>query len=731
LLLLFAAAFTYVVSLGAGKMLIALLRLKLYRSEEFFFGFVLGSAMLSTLVFALTAARLAHTGVFLAAGLAIIALATWRGAYRFSAERLPPLDIYWRIALGILYTGYAILYLKSALLPEVQSDAIAYHIALPARYLREHGFPSGLRNMMGNLSEGIEMLFTFAFAFGKHSAGAMVHLIYTLILPFGMLSWGRRVGLPEVGAGGAMLVFMSPIVGRLGTTGYIDVAVACIAFAVFYMLTIWREKQSIAPLVAVGLLAGFCYAAKYTAGVAVPFALAFVLFHRLRAHQRWLRPVMVTGLCAMAMMAPYLLKNAVLTGNPLAPFANQLYPNPALTVSQERAYWGAMHNWAGVQWSQIPLEVTVHGKLLVGVVGPVFLLAPLALLALRFSAGRLLLLAGLVFFLTYPFNIATRFLMPSLPFIALALACAFGRWKTGIAALVLVHAFLSWPRVIPQYCGSWCWRLEHAEWRSILRIEPEEEYLRSHIPDYGMSQQIEKNVPPGEPVFGLQGGQEAYQTHEIIVGWQSSFGDRLRTAVLTPVSSELQPVWHLKYEFPEKAVRKIRLLQQGWSRETNWSVTELRVLRQGVEMRVGSSRASHNRWELPSAFDNNPATRWNSGQPLRPGMWLELDFGSEEKIDSVEVDCGADQTETRMRLEFENAPGQWEGLGGEPVTQRSDVPPGLRSAAIATLKLNRVNWLLVNDHDAIADDINPHPESWGVRRVAADGEWRLYSLNGR
>src|SRR5258708_22843516 len=222
LLLLFAAAFPYVVSLGAGRMLIVVLRLKLDRSEEYFFGFVLGSAMLSTLVFALTAVRLAYTGVFLAAGLAISALAAWRGAYRFSADRLPPLDIYWRIALGILYAGSAILYLKTALLPEVQADAIASHIALPARYLREHGFPSGQRNMMATLSEGIEMLFTFAFAFGKHSAGAMVHLIYTLVLPFGMRSWGRRVGLPEVAAGGAILVFMSPILGRLGTTGYID-----------------------------------------------------------------------------------------------------------------------------------------------------------------------------------------------------------------------------------------------------------------------------------------------------------------------------------------------------------------------------------------------------------------------------------------------------------------------------------------------------------------------------
>jgi len=150
-------------------------------------------------------------------------------------------------------------------------------------------------------------------------------------------------------------------------------------------------------------------------------------------------------------------------------------------------------------------------------------------------------------------------------------------------------------------------------------------------------------------------------------------------------------------------------------------------VRDGLFTRGRSTPKGH---FCPAAFDNNPATRWNSGQPLRPGMWLELDFGGEERIDSVVVDCGADQSETRIRLEFESAPGRWVQLGGEAAVHKSEVPPGLRSAAIATLKLNRVNWLLVNDHDAIADDINPHPEAWGVRRIAADGEWRLYSLNG-
>ena len=68
LALLFAAGFTYVVSLSTGKMLLDGLCVRLYRSEEHFFGFVLGAALLSTAVFALTAAHLAYTSAFLTLG---------------------------------------------------------------------------------------------------------------------------------------------------------------------------------------------------------------------------------------------------------------------------------------------------------------------------------------------------------------------------------------------------------------------------------------------------------------------------------------------------------------------------------------------------------------------------------------------------------------------------------------------------------------------------------------
>jgi hypothetical protein len=730
--LVFAAAFTYVVSLCAGKMLLDILRVKLYRPEQYFFGFVLGSALLSTAVFLLTAAGLAYPSVFLALGLAAVALAAWRKAYRFTGDVPPPLELGWRLGFFALYAIFAVLYLKNALLPETTADAVFYHIGMPARYLREHGFPHDVRNMMANLSEGIEMLFLFAFAFGKHSAGALVHLTYTLVLPFGILSWGRRAGIPKVGAAGGLLFFMSPVVGKLATVGYIDVAVACIVFAVFYLLEIWRGGQPDRLLVAVGLLAGFCFAAKYTAGIAVPYALGTIAFER----RRW-RPILLAAVCAPLTMAPYLLKNTIVTGNPLAPFFNQMIPNPALTVSLETAYSYQMRHWNGVKLSQVPLEATVRGGLLQGVVGPVFLLIPLALIALRFPAGRPLVVAAAIFTLPYFASIATRFLVPPLPFLCLALGFVFSRWNTALAGLVLIHAALSWPPVVPRYCDD-CWRLVHAEWRDALRLRPEEDYLRENMIEYAMGQDIDKSVPPGQPVFAFGGFQQAYHSHEIIVGWQSAFGHRLATALETPLNDSLQPGWRYESQFPEKAVRRIRLLQLGSNSAENsrdeWSVSELRVFRGDAELPRPPQwrlRASHNPWDVQLAFDNNPVTRWSSGEPLRPGMWLEIDFGKEESIDGVVVEYTNDQSAASMRLEFENKAGQWAELGGEPNVYRRRNPPGLRAAAADVLRVNHIDWLLVQDNELIARDMARQPEQWRVRQVAREANWTLYAREGR
>ena len=136
------------------------------------------------------------------------------------------------------------LYLANAMAPEVSPDGAGYHLGLVARYLREHGFVRITDNLYAAMPAGVEMLFLFAFAFGRHSAAALVHFAFLLALVWQVFSYGRRRGFPVAGASAALLVFASPVVGIDGTSAYNDVAVAAIAFTLFHLLQIWDEERT-------------------------------------------------------------------------------------------------------------------------------------------------------------------------------------------------------------------------------------------------------------------------------------------------------------------------------------------------------------------------------------------------------------------------------------------------------------------------------------------------------
>src|SRR5581483_602795 len=149
------------------------LRLSFDGWENWLFSFLLGGVLVSSLTFLLCTLNLARKGVFLVAGLLILT-AAFRYA-RILPARVDKWDRFW---VGVLILGgsaYFVLYFFNALAPEISPDGSTYQLGLVARYLREHGFHRITTNMYANLSQGLEMLFLFAFAFGRHSAAALVH----------------------------------------------------------------------------------------------------------------------------------------------------------------------------------------------------------------------------------------------------------------------------------------------------------------------------------------------------------------------------------------------------------------------------------------------------------------------------------------------------------------------------------------------------------------------------
>jgi hypothetical protein len=390
------------------------------------------------------------------------------------------------------------------------------------RIWQNHGFVWDYHSMFSYFPQGLEMLFLIAYSIGGLPAAAVVHLAFLCALALLIFSYGRRFGFPHAGIFAAILVFASPVVGLNGVSAYNDVALATCLFTVFYLLQVWREQNTPNLLLIIGLLAGFGYAIKYTGWIALPFAIGAL---RGRGLSRILPSAAVTAL-------PWALRNWMWVGNPFAPLLNAWFPNPFYSAELEAACLRSLREIEGIaHWWQVPLDMTLYGAKLPGFLGPVFLLSPFALLALRNREGRRLLVAAAIFSTPVILNPAARFLIPGLPFLALAMGLALQNSPGVLPALAVFHVLLAFPATMPLYCADWAWRIRSVPVRVALGLDPEAPYIQRNVPDFWLKEVIDKNVPEQQTIFSFATRPEAYLDRRILVGFESSLGDRARQAV--------------------------------------------------------------------------------------------------------------------------------------------------------------------------------------------------------
>lgn len=715
--ILFGAAFTCAASWSLGRLLLG------DSCRDDGVRFVSGAAILSLLVCALCAGGLVYPLTLLALGAAVLALA-WRltrGTHASPAcvARTPRAQrILWTVAFGAFF----VLYLSNAMAPEISPDGSAYHLGLVSRYLREHGFVRITDDLYAAMPAGVEMLFLFAFAFGRHSAAALVHFAFLIALVWQVYTYARRRGFPMAGASAALLVFASPLAGIDGVSAYNDVAVAAIAFTLFHLLELWDEERNPRLLVAIGLTAGFAFAAKYTAGPAVIYALGFVLVKSRKG-------VLPVAACASLMMAPWLLKNWIYLQNPVAPFFNLQFPNPYVMASFEESYRRVFSLYQLKSRWQIPMQVTVYGSVS-GLLGPVFLLAPLGLVLLRRREGRRLWLAALVFSVTYFSNIAARFLIPPMPFVALALALALSAVPYLPVAVAVLSAAISWPAFVPLYAHGDAWRLVRIPWKEALRLRPESQYLERRLEHYAIVRLIEEKTAPGATVFTFVPIPEAYTSRRIRVEYQSAANQIAGKILWTAAAPEYAPTWRLRFRFPAQPLRGLRVVQTNRGEDT-WSIHEFRIYHGEHEVaRAPEWRltAQPYPWSIQDAFDNSLVTFWLCGETLRPGQFVQVDFHGLLTANSVELEAAPNQFAARFKLEGINNAGRWQLLAGAPTPGDAPRPLALRRAVTAELKRRGIDYLLVFDSDNGATDLRLNTDLWNLRLVGEYKTARLYQL---
>jgi hypothetical protein len=729
-----------VTSLNLGLGATRALDIRLYRGECLALGYIAGSALTSTLTLAMGLAGFVHVSIFAAIG-ALSLLGLWLQRSWFMSLSPGPRSsapMPWRILLWGALGIYGVLYFRQAFAPELSADGFnGYHLGF-VNLWSHAGRVYRLDDMLAGMPMGTEMLFLFAFPIGGHSAAALVHASFLFDLPLLMLCYGRRFEWPGAAVGfAAILVFASPLIGVVGTVAYNDVALAAVAFAVIYLLQIWRETRDAGALVVCGALAGFAVAIKYSA---VPLPL-LVLATVAWESRKW-RSVAVLALSMTMFCAPYFLRNWIWYDNPVAYFGNAIFPNRWVHVSMERHLTWQQTHPEGFRWRDMPLALTVGTSKLDASFGPAFLLMPLCLAGLFWRQTRLLALASLALGAIFLVRKDPRFIIAAIPFAAMALGFVLSRIPSAsvlLGVLAVCHLIVSWPtfQSFAHFPSAWQWRIAPVTWAQAFQGGARAEFL-ARSPDFVMARQIEALVPEHESVLAFTGGAaQSWTTRFKVVSWESAYGERMADLFFSKWHSPEDSRQRASFRFPAVRARRIQVVQEAADKNLMWNVDEIELRSQGRLLPVSSEwrlNASPNPWDVGLAFDGDLATRWRSWDALQPGMTISAEFPRVQELDAVDVildnrewttlDRGAWVAQVVLRITTED--GREMNLNPQVVLE----PVGdSRRAAVAAVERGGIHYLLINEGDWMEREFRGKPEAWNMHAIAATEKATLYRLD--
>ncbi|MEM1446625.1 MAG: hypothetical protein AAGF84_11245 [Planctomycetota bacterium] len=232
-------------------------------------------------------------------------------------------------------------------------DVLSYHLNLPRQWIEAGAMIETEHDVYGYLPSLIEVVFAQFMAL-RGPEPSIVYLAQSFHASWALLAaWllggtvSRMTSNLTAGAISAGVVLALPWVLITGSLAYNEMLVLGLAAAAMgWVLTREESVSGWRIGVAIGLLVGAATLAKLTAGFMVALPIGLMLL----VQRRW-QAAFTAGVVGALVLLPFLIRNALWTGNPVFPFATDAlglgHWTPALA---ER--WNEGHGLAGSEaWS--------------------------------------------------------------------------------------------------------------------------------------------------------------------------------------------------------------------------------------------------------------------------------------------------------------------------------------------------------------------------------------------
>jgi hypothetical protein len=393
--------------------------------------------------------------------------------------------------------GFVILI--EAVAPEVQYDALSYHLGLPRVWIDAGRLIDVPEQSQSYLYLATEMNFTLAMLLAGQVAAKLMSFAYLGLAIGAVYALAARLFSRRAAVVAAALFAMTPAIAWQGSTT--DVDAAATAYATLGLLATFEARRDDSDRLAVlaGVLCGLAVASKLTAVIAVAPALLLIVTSGRRDARA--RSAGAFALAAAVAVAPWPILRYLETGNPIFPLLNAVFQSPLWPPTNTRFAFAGFGISGDVGIAQLPFVFTYaaqrfdEGPSRAGF-GVALLVLPVAVILLwRRSGARWLALISLLTFTAWAATAqSARYVMPTLaPLTVLAaatfaqLAVSTDRLRRAIgSSLPVVLAVAGFPLLMFLYP----YVPDHIPYAVAFGIESREDYLRRVLPTYGALESV-------------------------------------------------------------------------------------------------------------------------------------------------------------------------------------------------------------------------------------------------
>lgn len=224
-------------------------------------------------------------------------------------------------------------------------DALSYHLQLPREWLAQGRITTLDHNVYSFLPGYMEAAYYHIMVLMGQDVGAayacqLLHASMAILTAIVVARTVSRLSGKVAGALGAVFVLGTPWVIVTGSLAYSEMTV-CLLLACAVDLALTERPMSWREGSAIGLLIGAACGAKLTAlGFVLPPVL--ILIGMRSTPRRWLRLGASVAAATLIALSPYLLRNTIACGNPLFPFATDVFGTAHWTAEQSQR-WASGH----------------------------------------------------------------------------------------------------------------------------------------------------------------------------------------------------------------------------------------------------------------------------------------------------------------------------------------------------------------------------------------------------